>query len=154
MADTAPDGTIFETHGSPEAPPVFLIHGLGLNRACWQWTVPALENRFRVITYDLFGHGDSPPPPSTPSLSLFARQAGDLMDHLGVNTASFVGFSLGGMIARKIAQEMPERTTALLRLHFPWIRNARSSRQIPTSAIFGKRLRLSIGQFSMDSQSN
>ena len=119
MRGKAPDGTIFETHGIEGGPVVILIHGLGLNRECWEWTIPALSDRYCVVTYDLFGHGESSIPPETPSLTLFARQLSTLMDYLKIDRAAIAGFSLGGMIARRFAQDFAPRTTALAILHSP-----------------------------------
>ncbi|MAC81513.1 MAG: 3-oxoadipate enol-lactonase [Rhodobacteraceae bacterium] len=116
---TCPDGTVIETHGPADAPAVVLIHGLGLCREVWQWQVPALADRYRVVTYDLYGHGDSPEPPEEPSLSLFSRQLTGVLDALGIERAAIVGFSLGGMIARRVAQDAPERVSALGILHSP-----------------------------------
>lgn len=110
-------GTAHEVTG--EGPPVVLIHGLGLNRECWDWTVPALADRYRVVIYDLYGHGESAPPPEAPSLSMFAGQLADLMDHLKIERAAIVGFSLGGMIARRFAQDFSARAAALAILHSP-----------------------------------
>ncbi len=110
-------GTVCDETG--EGPPVILIHGLGLNRHCWDWTVPALADRYRVVTYDLYGHGESAAPPETPSLSLFARQVAGLMEDLGIERAAIAGFSLGGMIARRFAQDFPDRAHALAILHSP-----------------------------------
>ena len=115
----APDGTAYEMTGPTAGPVLVMIHGLGLNRACWQWTIPALSNRYRVLSYDLYGHGQSAPPPETPSLSLFSKQLGRLLDHCGIGSAIPIGFSLGGMIARRFAQDAPDRTTALVILHSP-----------------------------------
>ncbi|MCQ0091609.1 alpha/beta fold hydrolase [Roseovarius sp. M141] len=96
-----------------------LIHGLGLNRACWQWTQPALTDRYRVLAYDLYGHGQSPVPPGPPSLALFSAQIQGVMDHAGLRSGALVGFSLGGMIARHAAQTMPGRIAALGILNSP-----------------------------------
>ena len=115
----APDGTYYELTGPETAPVVVLIHGLGLNRECWQWMIPALSDRHRLLSYDLYGHGKSAAPPDEPSLSLFSRQLAQLMDHCGVETAAIAGFSLGGMIARRFAQDAPGRTAALIILHSP-----------------------------------
>ena len=127
---SAPDGTRFALDGPDGAPVVVMVHGLGLNRACWQWTIPALSDTYRVLTYDLYGHGQSAPPPQTPSLSLFSRQLGQLMDHCAIEGAAIAGFSLGGMIARRFAQDIPERATALMILHSPHKRTAQAQAAI------------------------
>ena len=116
---TAPDGTAFEISGANAGPTVVLIHGLGLNMDCWQWTIPALSDGYRVLRYDLFGHGQSAQPPEPPGLSLFSRQLQGLLDHCGIRVAAVAGFSLGGMIARRFAQDVPERAAALMILHSP-----------------------------------
>ena len=71
-----------------------LIHGLGLNREVWQWQLAALRDRYHVLTYDLFGHGDSAAPPITPSLSMFSDQLRGLLDYCGIESATIIGFSL------------------------------------------------------------
>ncbi len=73
MAQIDEDGTSYEWHGD-SGPVVALIHGFGLNRAMWQWQLPALTEKHRVLTYDLYGHGDSPAAESKPDLSLFSTQ--------------------------------------------------------------------------------
>lgn len=120
----APDGTAYTLIGPAEVPVVVMIHGLGLNRDCWQWTTPALNDHYRVLCYDLYGHGQSAPPPETPSLSLFSNQLATLLDHCGIETATLAGFSLGGMIVRRFAQDHAHRTTGLVILHSPHKRSA------------------------------
>ncbi len=109
--------TAWERHGS--GPPVVLIHGFGLNRAMWQWMLPALTPHFSVLTYDLLGHGESAPPHGTPDLAMFSRQLLGLMDRCGIERAAVVGFSLGGMIARRVALDHPDRLSALAILNSP-----------------------------------
>ncbi len=104
-------GTAVEESG--DGPPVVLIHGLGMNRHMWQWQVPALETGYRVVSYDLLGHGESKPPPDPASLGDLAGQLADVMDGLGIGRAALVGFSLGGMIVRRFAMDYPGRATAL-----------------------------------------
>lgn len=118
-----PQGTAHEMTGPEDAPVVVLVHGLGLNREVWQWMVPALDDRFRVVTYDLPGHGRTPPPAGRPDLADLSRQLALLLDHLGIGRAAVVGFSLGGMVARRFAQDFPARVTALVLLHSPWRRD-------------------------------
>ncbi len=110
-------GTVYDLAGSDDAPVVVLIHGLGLTRSVWQWMLPALTDRFRVVTYDLIGHGDSAPPVGQPTLGDLADQLAALLDHLAIDKAALVGFSLGGMVARRFAQDFPQRTAALAILH-------------------------------------
>ena len=108
------DGTCFETFGGPVAgDAVILIHGVGLNRHMWQGQTEVLAAHHQVVTYDLFGHGDSPPPPSRPSLTLLSNQLRSLLDHVGLQKVAIVGFSLGGMIARRFAMDHRERLSAL-----------------------------------------
>ena len=116
------DGTLFDEAGPANAPAVVLIHGLGLNRTLWQWLLPDLTDRYRVITYDLIGHGDSAAPQVPPTLTLLAGQLAGLLDHLRIDQAGIVGFSLGGMIARRFAQDHRDRTAALAILHSPHAR--------------------------------
>lgn len=127
------NGTTCERQGNVAAPAIVLIHGLGLNRACWQWMVPALLSaKYQVITYDLFGHGDSITPSEKPSLSMFADQICTLLDHFELPRAAIVGFSLGGMIARKFAQEYPEKTAAMGVLFSPHTRSKDAQKAIQT----------------------
>ena len=109
-------GTTYDLTGPEDAPAVVLIHGLGLTRAVWQWLIPDLQ-KFRVLTYDLIGHGETTPPQGQPTLKDLADQLAHLLDHLQIDKAAIVGFSLGGMIARRFAQDYRDRTTALVVLH-------------------------------------
>jgi len=112
MVSTARDGTCFEWHGAG-GPAVALIHGLGLNRHMWQWQLPALTPGYRVLVYDLYGHGDSPKPPSQANLTLFSDQLRRLLDEGDVERCAVAGFSLGGMIARRFALDHADRLSAL-----------------------------------------
>ncbi|MEM1299008.1 MAG: alpha/beta fold hydrolase [Pseudomonadota bacterium] len=115
----SPDGTEYELTGPEEAPVIALIHGLGLTRATWDGMLPALASEYRVLTYDLVGHGQSALPRETPSLTVFSEQLVALMDHLEIPTVAAVGFSLGGMINRRLAMDHPTRVWALGILNSP-----------------------------------
>jgi pimeloyl-ACP methyl ester carboxylesterase len=112
-------GTAYDLSGPEDAPVVVLVHGLGLSRAIWQWLVPLLASQFRVVSYDLIGHGRTVVPVGKPVLRDLAHQLEILIDHLGVAKAAIVGFSLGGMVARRFSQDCPDRVTALVILHSP-----------------------------------
>jgi len=106
----APDGTVYDITG--DGPPVVLVHGLGLDRHMWQWLLPDLAG-FRVLTYDLLGHGESPNPVGEINLTAFSEQIIRLIDHCGITRCAIAGFSLGGMIARRLAIDHADRLTAL-----------------------------------------
>ena len=101
MSERTPEGTAYEFTGRENAPVLMLVHGLGLCRRMWDELVPPLASGYRVLTYDLYGHGDSAPLPENASLSSHADQIADLMKALGIATASIIGFSIGGMINRR-----------------------------------------------------
>ena len=113
------NGTSFRSCGYSKGPILIFIHGLGLNKDVWQWQIPVFERQYFIVTYDLCGHGQSLDPKETPSLSLFSEQLRYLMDYNGFQTVTLIGFSLGGMIARRAAQDMPERVDRLIILNSP-----------------------------------
>ena len=119
MTTFAPDGTNFTLNGPNMAPVVVLIHGLGLNKDCWQWMIPDLTDSYRVLSYDLHGHGESNDPVTEPNLSLFSKQLKDLLDYCKIQKAVIIGFSLGGMIARRFAQDVPQKSQGMVILHSP-----------------------------------
>lgn len=119
VAKTAPDGTRYTLRGPANAPVVALIHGLGLNRQIWSSFEAALESRYRVLSYDLYGHGESVAAPQKPSVTLYSEQLIGLLDELQIEACVATGFSLGGMINRRMAIDHPERVCALVILNSP-----------------------------------
>lgn len=127
-AEQTGNGTAHELHGRPGAPVVAFVHGLGLNRGMWRAFAAALSGRYRVLVYDLFGHGGSAPPPGAVSLSMFSLQLQELLDALGVDKCAIAGFSLGGMINRRFALDFPESVTALAIFNSPHKRSAQEQK--------------------------
>ncbi|WP_368346049.1 alpha/beta fold hydrolase [Pelagovum sp. HNIBRBA483] len=120
MMAISQNGTAYELSGPSDAPAVVLIHGLGLTRSStWGAIVPDLSQNFRVLTYDLLGHGQSALPNVEVTLRSLAKQLVDLMDELKIEKAALLGFSLGGMINRRIAIDFPNRVSALAVLNSP-----------------------------------
>jgi pimeloyl-[acyl-carrier protein] methyl ester esterase len=89
-------------------PPLVLLHGWGLNSGIWNGTVPALAERYRCIAIDLPGHGDSPLP--TGGLEAWA----DACRAAAPVGATWLGWSLGGMVALAAALQAPEDVAGLL----------------------------------------
>jgi 3-oxoadipate enol-lactonase len=102
------------TEGGPaDAPVVVLSNSLGATRGMWDPQVPALAERFRVVTYDTRGHGDSPSPAGPYTLDDLVDDVVALLDRLGVRRAHVAGLSLGGMTAMRLAAREPERVGRL-----------------------------------------
>lgn len=96
-----------------EGEPVLLIHGLGASIHL-QWTAPGvldeLAKNYRVIAYDNRGHGRSDKPHETDKYGDdMVADAVRLLDHLGIERAHIVGYSMGAMITDKLLAEHPER---------------------------------------------
>ncbi len=121
---TSRNGTRYCLGGAVGAPVVAFIHGLGLNRQIWKKYMSRLGQRYQVLSYDLLGHGESAALTHRPSVTTFSEQLIELMDELGIRQCAVVGFSLGGMINRRMAIDHPERISALAILNSPHDRGA------------------------------
>ena len=90
-----------------------MVHGVGGDSSNWDGVVAALPPRFRTIRVDLSGHGRSGLITAPCTVQDLARDVTDVMDALGVRTASIAGFSLGGLIAQAIALDSPARVSRI-----------------------------------------
>lgn len=99
--------------GPTDAPVVVLSNSLGATRGMWDAQVPALAERYRVLTYDTRGHGESPSPDGAWSLDDLVDDLVALLDEAGAARAHVVGLSLGGMTAMRLAARDPGRVHRL-----------------------------------------
>ena len=97
-----------------EGPPLVLLHGAGDNSLDWRWVLPALAREHRVYAPDLPGSPDSARPAADYSPAFFERFVAAFVDALDIGPATFVGNSLGGLIALRLALSEPDRVTALV----------------------------------------
>lgn len=134
MANTANNGSRYTLTGKADAPVIVLIHGLGLTRDTWKNHLPALEQSFQVLNYDLYGHGESAAPPEKLSLTVFAQQLRELLDELNIEQVALVGFSLGGMINRRFAMDYPDRVSALVIFNSPHERGEEAQKRVEAQA--------------------
>jgi 3-oxoadipate enol-lactonase len=100
--------------GAPGAPAVVLTGSLGTRRSMWDPQAQALARRFRVVSCDLRGHGDSPVPPGPYSIPELGGDLVALLDRLEIERAHLCGLSIGGMISLWVAAHAPERVERLI----------------------------------------
>src|SRR5918998_1820234 len=108
------DGLPIHYLSAGEGPPMVLLHGAGDNALDWQWVLPALTATHRVYAPDLPGSPDSARPAAGYSPAFFERFVASFLDALGIGRAAFVGNSLGGLVALRLALSEPARVGALV----------------------------------------
>ena len=92
--------------------PIVLVHGFGSDCRVWDGQVEVFARRYRVIRYDIRGHGKSALPQNTPYSHADDLKA--LLDYLGVSSPAIVGQSMGGGIAIDLALSHPNTPSALV----------------------------------------
>lgn len=96
-----------------DLPVIVLVHALGLDRRMWRDVIPHLVKEYRVISYDLRGHGYAASSLNEAQLSVFVDDFITLLDSLNIKKARLVGCSFGGSIGQRVALEYPERLESL-----------------------------------------
>ena len=106
---TTKSGLAYAVSGSGEA--VVLVHAFSVDRRMWEPQVAALEKRFRVVRYDLRGHGQSAVP-GEPYKAFDDLK--EVLDTLKIDRATIVGLSAGSEIAINFALTYPGRVVRLV----------------------------------------
>jgi pimeloyl-ACP methyl ester carboxylesterase len=97
-----------------DGPAVVLVHGIGASVEYWRFTIEALRHDFRVIALDLPGCGKSERGTEIPTLAETADLLIAFLDQLGLDRASFIGNSMGGLVCLETALRHPERLDCLV----------------------------------------
>ncbi len=100
--------------GPERAPVVVMSHSLGMDLDMWRPQADALARGFRVVRYDLRGHGRSPVPPGPYEIADLGADIVALLDRLGVARAHLCGLSLGAMASLWTAAHHPARVDRLV----------------------------------------
>jgi 3-oxoadipate enol-lactonase len=104
--------------GPDGAPVLVLANPVGTTRAIWAAQVPVLQRHFRLLRFELRGHGEagacSPAPAGPYSIAELGTDVLGLMRDYGVTTAAYCGISIGGMIGLWLAANAPERISSLV----------------------------------------
>lgn len=104
----------YEEHG--DGPTLLLSHGYTSTGQMWDSQVFALSKDFRILVWDMRGHGrsDSPEDPTLYSEELTVGDMAGILDICGASAAFIGGLSLGGYMSLAFYRRYPERSQALL----------------------------------------
>jgi pimeloyl-ACP methyl ester carboxylesterase len=122
------DGLSIHYREVGQGPPLVMLHGTGPGASGWsnfRLTVPSFEGDHRVIVPDLPRYGQSSKVPITgPRLTVLSKVIRGFLDRLGVERADFIGNSMGGQVAMKLAIDSPERVRRLVAIGSPPLRGS------------------------------
>jgi 3-oxoadipate enol-lactonase/4-carboxymuconolactone decarboxylase len=114
FADAAGIRLHYDLVGPESAPVVMFVNSLGADLGMWDPQLPALVGRFRVLRWDMRGHGRSEVTLGPYRLDGLALDALALLDALGIDRVHLCGLSLGGAVGQWIAIHRPERLRSLV----------------------------------------
>ncbi|WP_332647685.1 alpha/beta fold hydrolase [Lysinibacillus sp. 54212] len=106
---------LFEHETSTEW--VLFVHGAGGSSSIWFKQIREYRKYFNVVLLDLRGHGKSKKPllgKKDYTFDLVSRDIIEVMDHLKIEKAHFIGISLGTILIRSIAEQHPERVQSMV----------------------------------------
>ena len=104
----------YEESGQGE--PLILLHGFGRTASDWQSFIPEFSRHYRVIVWDMRGHGRSTNPDTSVVFrhSSAARDLLTFMDNLKLDKVKVIGHSSGGIVTLYAATMQPERFDAIV----------------------------------------
>jgi pimeloyl-ACP methyl ester carboxylesterase len=123
------DGVRIYYNAVGEGPAILLTNGYNLTSYMWRGLVDALSDRYRLITWDVRGHGrsDSPTGSGAYSQTLTLGDMAAILDAEGVREAILAGHSMGGYLSLAFHVEHPARVRALILIGTgPGYRNAKA----------------------------
>ncbi|WP_306351905.1 alpha/beta fold hydrolase [Flavobacterium sp. '19STA2R22 D10 B1'] len=96
---------------------IVLLHGFLENSSMWDFYIPALSSKFRVIAIDLLGHGDTECMGYIHSMEDMADAVQAVLSELRIRKSVFVGHSMGGYVALAFAELYPDNIKGLVLLN-------------------------------------
>ena len=108
----------YDLTGPDDAPVLLFANSIGTSFHIWDAVVPHQSQRYRILRYDMRGHGLTEVTPVSDdagySMDLLADDAAGLLDALGIQRAHVCGLSIGGMMAQRLAVKAPGRIHGLI----------------------------------------
>ncbi len=103
----------YEICGLDSSPTIVFTHGMFLDHQMFRMQIPVFKNRYRLVLWDMPGHGRSAALDKDFDFSVAAEVLVELLEELDIESVVLVGFSLGGGVIQHIAVKYPERVTAV-----------------------------------------
>ncbi|WP_035058490.1 alpha/beta fold hydrolase [Andreprevotia chitinilytica] len=100
--------------GPADKPVLMLANSIATTLEMWDAQIASLTRHFRVLRYDLRGHGQSAAPAGAYSLDRLGRDVVELLDALGIEQVHFCGLSLGGMVGQWLGIYAADRVDRLI----------------------------------------
>lgn len=100
--------------GEPDKPTLVLSAPLGFTHAIWDAQVSALDKDFRILRYDLRGHGQSEATPGPYTIERLSLDTKELIETLNCQPAAFCGLSIGGMIGQWLCINSPQTVSRVV----------------------------------------
>ena len=125
---------------SGEGPPLVLGHSLLCSGQMWAAQLPALRDRYRVINVDYRGHGQSGPAKRGLTFYDLLDDQIAILNALRIRRATWVGLSIGGMVALRAALEHPDRVAGLVVMDARSRAESRLRRLKYRAMLYGARL--------------
>ena len=122
------DGTTYKVVGNHSNALIF-IHGVGIQSDVWQPQIEYFSKTYRVIVYDLLGHGESPVQKKT-TLDDYVKQLYLLSKKLHLSSFSLIGHSMGAMIAVAFALKYPNEIKSLVAMNMVFNRSEQASKEV------------------------
>jgi 3-oxoadipate enol-lactonase len=100
--------------GPENQPWIVFANSLGTDFRIWDGVLDALDDRYRVLRYDMRGHGLTEAPPGPYAMTDLRDDLLCLFNQLEIERATIVGLSVGGMVAQSLAAAAPDRVDRLV----------------------------------------
>jgi len=108
-----PVAVVSRLEGPAGAPVVVLGNSLGTTAAVWRGQAPHLRRNFRLLSFELPGHGGAPDWPGPYTIGELGEGLLAMLDSYGMERVGYCGISLGGMLGMWLAAHAPGRIAAL-----------------------------------------
>jgi len=120
LAAASVDGIPIHSSSAGKGPTLVFVHGWTCDSTSWAAQVPAFDKKYRVITLDLPGHGQSgSPKDGMLSMDLFARAVEAVRVEAHAQKVVLIGHSMGAAVIRQYAHLFPDRVAGLVAVDGP-----------------------------------